>query len=63
MAARGDDGAGVPDVAAQVSAYLTNVGGVADPNALYLINAGGNDVFDIPSGAPAAATITAASTS
>ena len=57
-----NDGAGVPDVAAQVSSYLTNVGGVADPNALYLINAGGNDVFDILSGAPAAATISAAVT-
>ena len=52
-----NDGAGVPDVGAQVSSYLTNVGGIADPNALYLINAGGNDVFDILAGASAATTI------
>jgi phospholipase/lecithinase/hemolysin len=57
-----DDSAGVPDVAAQVSSYLAAVGGLADPNSLYLINAGGNDVFDILNGAPSSATITAAVT-
>jgi phospholipase/lecithinase/hemolysin len=57
-----NDGLSVPDVAAQVSSYLTNVGGLADPNALYLINAGGNDVFDILAGGSAPAIISAAVT-
>jgi phospholipase/lecithinase/hemolysin len=57
-----NDGAGVPDVGAQVSSYLTVTGGVADPNSLYLINAGGNDVFDILSGGSAPTIISQAVT-
>ena len=37
----------VPDLVAQVGQFSTAVGGLADPNALYLINVGGNDIFDI----------------
>ncbi len=32
------------DLLAQVAAYLSNVGGVADPDALYVVFIGGNDV-------------------
>jgi phospholipase/lecithinase/hemolysin len=46
-----NNGDGTPDLAAQVTSYLVHAGGVADPNALYLINDGGNDVFDILLGA------------
>lgn len=46
--ARARDKAGlIPDLPLQVGAYLADFGGVADPNALYFINAGGNDVRDI----------------
>jgi phospholipase/lecithinase/hemolysin len=41
------DGDPVPDLAAQVSSFMSNVAGVADPNALYLVNIGGNDARDI----------------
>jgi len=53
--ARGRDNSGalppltadaIPDLAAQVSLFSGDVGGVADPNALYMINVGGNDIFD-----------------
>jgi phospholipase/lecithinase/hemolysin len=37
----------VPGLASQVGSYLTDTGGVADPNALYMLNIGGNDVRDI----------------
>jgi len=37
----------IPDLSLQVGAYLSDVGGVADPSALYFLNAGGNDVRDI----------------
>lgn len=37
---------GIPDLALQVSQFSAAVGGVADPNALYMINVGGNDIFD-----------------
>jgi len=55
----------VPDLAAQVGLYAT--GSVAfglsahavDPNALYIINFGGNDVFAIDSGAVPAAFVPA----
>ena len=32
-----------PNVISQVNSYLTTTGNVADPNAIYLISAGGND--------------------
>ncbi len=41
------DGDGIPDLAFQVGEFLTDVGGVADSNALYTINVGGNDIRDI----------------
>jgi outer membrane lipase/esterase len=55
-----NDGAGVPDLAAQVAQFSASVGGVANPNALYLINVGGNDVFDILAGGSAPTIISAA---
>jgi outer membrane lipase/esterase len=39
-----DDGAGATDLAGQVASYLANNGGKADPNALYSVWIGGNDV-------------------
>jgi phospholipase/lecithinase/hemolysin len=47
----------IPDLQAQVSAYSAAHGGVADPNALYMINVGGNDIFDILSNPSQAAVI------
>jgi outer membrane lipase/esterase len=35
----------IPDINPQVASYLTRSGGTADPNALYILNAGGNDIF------------------
>ncbi|MGI4879633.1 MAG: SGNH/GDSL hydrolase family protein [Janthinobacterium lividum] len=45
-----NDGDAVPDLAVQVGGYLAAVGQVADPNALYIINDGGNDVYGIEAG-------------
>lgn len=42
----------IPDLAAQVAAFAAR--GPADPNALVLVNAGGNDGFAILGGAPLA---------
>ncbi len=42
-----DDGDFLPDVLAQVGTYTAAVGGAIDPNALIMINVGGNDVRDI----------------
>lgn len=39
-------GGSLPDIALQVGTFLFDQVGVADPNALYLINVGGNDVRD-----------------
>jgi phospholipase/lecithinase/hemolysin len=36
----------IPDLGAQVAEFSGDVGGIADPNALYMINVGGNDIFD-----------------
>jgi len=55
-----NDGTGVPDLAAQVFQFNTAHSGSADPNALYLINVGGNDIFDILSNPSQAAAITSA---
>ncbi len=41
-------------VAAQVTAYLTSTGGAADPNALYAVWGGANDVFYAGTALPAA---------
>ncbi len=35
----------IPDLAAQVGAFFARSGGTADPNALYIVNVGGNDLF------------------
>jgi phospholipase/lecithinase/hemolysin len=45
-----NNGDAVPDLALQLGAYLAASGNTADPNALYIINAGGNDVFGLESG-------------
>jgi len=45
-----NDGDAVPDLAAQVGFYFAKTSNTADANALYVINAGGNDVFGIESG-------------
>jgi phospholipase/lecithinase/hemolysin len=36
---------GLPDLSEQLSSYASVSGGVADPNALYVLNFGGNDIF------------------
>ncbi len=50
------NGDAIPDLGAQVGLYAFVSGGTADPNALYLINAGGNDAFARIFGAPGAPT-------
>lgn len=50
----------VPAVLTQVNTYLAATGGVADPDALYTVWGGNNDLFAIAGGAPVAATMTAA---
>ncbi len=50
----------VPAVLTQVNAYLAATGGVADPDALYTVWGGNNDMFAIANGAPVAATMAAA---
>lgn len=52
----------IPSVKSQVSTYLSSTGGKADPNALYTVWAGGNDLLAVLSGAPAQATIGSAVT-
>lgn len=42
-------GATIPSVPQQVQLYLSQTGGVADPNALYIIEGGGNDILDTTS--------------
>jgi phospholipase/lecithinase/hemolysin len=44
----------VPALDAQVGSFLADHGGAADPNGLYIINIGGNDVFNLESGDPSA---------
>ncbi|MCW0452876.1 autotransporter outer membrane beta-barrel domain-containing protein [Xanthomonas sacchari] len=46
-----------PSLATQASNYLAANGGKADPNALYSVWGGANDLFAIAGGAPAQATI------
>jgi phospholipase/lecithinase/hemolysin len=48
--ARSGPGAGVPRLSVQINTYLNVAKSVADPNALYIINMGGNDVFALRSG-------------
>lgn len=35
----------IPDIAPQIDLYVAAKGNTADPNALYILNAGGNDIF------------------
>ena len=42
----------IPSVAHQVDGYLATTGGKADPNALYVLEGGGNDILDATSGSP-----------
>lgn len=42
-----NDGDAVPDLALQLGAYYQASNGKFDPNALYIINDGGNDVFGL----------------
>jgi phospholipase/lecithinase/hemolysin len=43
---------GVPSVPEQVETYLSNHNGKADPNALYILEGGGNDILDTTAGTP-----------
>jgi phospholipase/lecithinase/hemolysin len=45
---------GVPSIPEQVGLYLQQHGGKADPNALYILEGGGNDILDTTSGSPEA---------
>jgi len=51
-----------PSLATQASNYLAANGGKADPNALYSVWGGANDLFAIAAGAPAQSTIASAVT-
>ncbi len=42
----------IPSVPQQVELYLQSHGGRADPNALYIIEGGGNDIVDTQTGSP-----------
>ncbi len=42
----------IPSVPQQVALYLQSVDGKADPNALYIIEGGGNDILNSVSGSP-----------
>jgi outer membrane lipase/esterase len=44
----------IPSVPTQVEQYLLQHGGKADPNALYVIEGGGNDIVDTTTGSPEA---------
>lgn len=44
----------IPSVPTQVFLYLQSHGGKADPNALYIIEGGGNDIVDTTTGSPTA---------
>jgi len=44
----------IPSVPQQVGLYLQYHGGRADPNALYIIEGGGNDIVDTSTGSPQA---------
>ncbi len=58
-----NDGDTVPDLALQVGAYYKASNNIADPNALYIINDGGNDVFGLEAGKIGTHTTAAAYTS
>jgi phospholipase/lecithinase/hemolysin len=43
---------GVPSIPQQVELFLSQHGGKADPNALYIIEGGGNDILNTTTGTP-----------
>jgi phospholipase/lecithinase/hemolysin len=45
---------GIPSVPEQVETYLSQHNGKADPDALYILEGGGNDILDTTSGSPEA---------
>jgi phospholipase/lecithinase/hemolysin len=45
-------GAVIPSTPHQVQLYLSQHGGKADPNALYILEGGGNDIVDATGGSP-----------
>jgi phospholipase/lecithinase/hemolysin len=45
-------GGTIPSVPQQIELYLAAHGGKADPNALYIIEGGGNDILDTTTGSP-----------
>jgi phospholipase/lecithinase/hemolysin len=45
-------GGTIPSVPQQVELYLSQHGGKADPNALYVLEGGGNDILDSTGGSP-----------
>jgi phospholipase/lecithinase/hemolysin len=45
-------GGTIPSVPQQVQRYLSQHGGKADPNALYILEGGGNDILDTTTGSP-----------
>jgi outer membrane lipase/esterase len=45
-------GGTIPSVPQQVGLYLSQHGGKADPNALYILEGGGNDILDTTTGSP-----------
>lgn len=45
---------GVPSIPEQVALYLSQRGGKADPNALYILEGGGNDIAKTTTGSPEA---------
>ena len=47
-------GGAIPSVPEQVGAYLAAHGGKADPNALYVLEGGGNDILGTTKGSPEA---------
>lgn len=44
------DADSIPDLGFQIGAWQAATGGIADPNALYFLNIGGNDARDITNG-------------
>jgi outer membrane lipase/esterase len=50
----------IPSISTQINRYLTSTGGRADPNALYTVWGGANDLFAIAGGAPAQPTLATA---
>lgn len=50
----------VPDLAEQFGMFQMATGGITDPNGLYVLNFGGNDLFNAPAGFPDNASLATA---